>query len=733
MAKCRDKIFGELTEMDIRDTGLSPSKAELFCKNLIRIVQSTQGSVNLWIKISQALLTPAHPFALHRLLYHTTYKNWNSELLGPPPAWTPALEDAKLTNIGRILVARGAELLASYKDPIASFNDFYQLSVEKPEVYWDIVLKELGLKFHERPSCILKSDETNFLGEPCPGGRWLPGAILNVAECCLQLDSEERGREIAVMWRNEGQDDSPISCLTMAELRERVCRVANALEGAGFRKGDAIAINMPMDVHAVIIYLAVILAGCAVVSIADSFAPSEIASRLKISKAEGIFTQDVILRGQRTHPLYNRVVEANGPRAIVLPARDDGIQVVLREGDMTWDKFLELTSTVDRPDDFNAVAMNIDDTSNILFSSGTTGDPKAIPWTHATPIKAAADAWAHHDIRHRDVVAWPTNLGWMMGPWLIYAALLNRASIALYNGAPLGYGFAKFVQDAKVTMLGLVPSIAKAWRNTQVVHGCDWFHLRCFSSSGEASNVDDYLWLMSQAKYKPIIEYCGGTEIGGGFVTGSMLQPQTLSAFSTPAMGCKIVILDDRGQPLPSDLPATGECALDPSIFGSSTRLLNASHYNVYYKGMPQVQGKILRRHGDEIERTVGGYYRAHGRVDDTMNLGGIKVSSVEIERVCNAAHEDVLETAAVGVPPAGGGPEQLLIVLVLKDSRKAISLEDLKKVFNAAIQAKLNPLFKVNAVGIAPSLPRTASNKVMRRMLRSQYGPVTCPKKSSL
>lgn len=105
----------------------------------------------------------------------------------------------------------------------------------------------------------------------------------------------------------------------------------------------------------------------------------------------------------------------------------------------------------------------------------------------------------------------------------------------------------------------------------------------------------------------------------------------------------------------------------------------------------------------------------------------------MEIERVCNAAHEDVLETAAIGVPPPGGGPEQLLIVVVLKDGGSGMSLESLKKVFNAAIQAKLNPLFKVNAVGTAPSLPRTASNKVMRRMLRSQYGLVTFPRKSRL
>jgi acyl-coenzyme A synthetase/AMP-(fatty) acid ligase len=683
------KLLHDLTLSDIEDTRVSNPKA--IYKHLQRIVKTQEGAANLWTRISQELLAPSHPFALHRLLYRSAVSNWND---GPPPAWTPTLTDAKQTNVGRILEARGPELLVTYKDPIASFQDFYELSVTNPEVYWKIVFDELSLKFHKRPSCILASDETEFRGEPCPGGRWLPGARLNAAECCLQIDSKARAQEPAILWRDEGQeDDSPVQSLTMEELRKRVCQVANALEGAGFRKGDAIAINMPMNVHA-----------------------------------------DVILRGQRTHPLFNRVVEAKAPRAIVLPACDQVIQVTLREGDLSWDAFLELASEVDRPDDFEAVALDIEDTSNILFSSGTTGDPKAIPWTHGTPIKAAADAWAHHDIRHKDVVAWPTNLGWMMGPWLIYAALLNRASIALYNGAPLGHGFAKFIQDARVTMLGLVPSIVKAWRSSNAVNGCDWSHLRCFSSSGEASNVDDYLWLMSQAKYKPIIEYCGGTEIGGGFVTGSMLQPQALSAFSTPAMGCKIIILDDHGLPLPSDKPGTGECALDPSIFGASMLLLNANHFNVYYKGMPQFQGKTLRRHGDEIERTVGGYYRAHGRVDDTMNLGGIKVSSVEIERVCNAAHEDVLETAAVGVPPSGGGPEQLLIVVVLKEGATGISPEELKKVFNKAIQAKLNPLFKVNAVATATSLPRTASNKVMRRMLRSQYGPeVTSPRKSSL
>ena len=97
-----------------------------------------------------------------------------------------------------------------------------------------------------------------------------------------------------------------------------------------------------------------------------------------------------------------------------------------------------------------------DDISNILFSSGTTGDPKAIPWSHVTPIRCGSDAFAHHDIRERDVVCWPTNLGWMMGPWLLYAALLNGAAVALFHGSPTDRLFPKFVEQARVTMLGLV-------------------------------------------------------------------------------------------------------------------------------------------------------------------------------------------------------------------------------------------------------------------------------------
>jgi acyl-coenzyme A synthetase/AMP-(fatty) acid ligase len=221
--------------------------------------------------------------------------------------------------------------------------------------------------------------------------------------------------------------------------------VANALDALDLPKGSAIAIDMPMNVNAVVIYLATVLAGYVVVSIADSFAAPAISTRLKISEAKAIFTQDYILRDDKELPLYSRVVDAKAPMAIVIPVRGSLPIKGLRVNDLSWQDFLGRVNDT-KPENYAAVDQPAYAFTNILFSSGTTGEPKAIPWTHITPLKAAADGWCHMDIRKGDVVAWPTNLGWMMGPWLVYASLLNGASMALYNGSPNSSGFAKFVQ-----------------------------------------------------------------------------------------------------------------------------------------------------------------------------------------------------------------------------------------------------------------------------------------------
>jgi acetyl-CoA synthetase len=223
-------------------------------------------------------------------------------------------------------------------------------------------------------------------------------------------------------------------------------------------------------------------------------------------------------------------------------------------------------------------------------------------------------------------------------------------------------------------------------------------------------------FLMSRAGYKPVIEYCGGTEIGGGYITGTVVQHAAPATFSTPALGSDLVILDEQGRPADR-----GEVFLIPPSMGLSLTVLNRDHHEEYYAGTPQgPRGQLLRRHGDQMERFANGYFRAHGRADDCMNLGGIKVSSLEIEEVVGGV-EGVDEAAAVAVSPPGGGPS-MLVVYAVPAAETEPCPADLRAAMQQAIRAELNPLFKVHDVVMTEALPRTASNKVMRRALRAEY-----------
>jgi acetyl-CoA synthetase len=244
--------------------------------------------------------------------------------------------------------------------------------------------------------------------------------------------------------------------------------------------------------------------------------------------------------------------------------------------------------------------------------------------------------------------------------------------------------------------------------------------VRIFSSTGEASNSYDYLYLMSLANYQaPVIEYCGGTEIGGGHLTGTVLQPASPATFTTPAMGLDFVLMREDGVVAG---PGMGEMYLVPPSIGLSQRLLHRDHDAEYYADCPAGPGGVtLRRHGDEVERLPQGFYLAQGRADDTMNLGGIKVSSIELERVMNKDLH-VFETAAVGIAPASGGAQQLVVFVVPAPGLPSVDQAGLKAALQARIKSELNPLFRIHELVVVETLPRTASNKVMRRSLRSEF-----------
>lgn len=325
-----------------------------------------------------------------------------------------------------------------------------------------------------------------------------------------------------------------------------------------------------------------------------------------------------------------------------------------------------------------------------------------------------------------------------MGPWLLFQ-MMNGATVGIFNGVTSTDAFCQFVEEAKINMVGVIPSLVKAWQARNATDHCDWSSVRKFSSTGEASDPDNYLWLASRVPgYAPVIEYCGGTEIGGSFLSSTMLQPNVPSMFSSPVLGSQIMLLDSEQTPMEesrycegASCALSGEIALVPPSLGLSTHLLNRNHYDTYYKDMPSgPNGETLRRHGDEIQfvrnathnsnKKCMPYFRALGRCDDTMNIGGIKISSVEIERVCNLV-DGVQETAAIAVSGKHGGPSKLVIHVVLV-KEFPVDTFSLKPAMQKSIKANLNPLFGISDVVVTDSLPRTASNKVMRRLLRDKY-----------
>ena len=594
------------------------------------------------------------------------------------PSWTPDSDTVGHANLTGVMDDLGFD----------SYEDFYRWSIESRSGFWRMVIERLGIVFAEPPSEILQG--------PAEDPIWLPGARMNIVDSCFTAPDEYT----AVIYRRGGAEHR----MTYEELRLLVNRFANGLADHGVQTGDRVAIAMPMTIEAVAAYLGTVALGAVVVSIADSFAPHEIDTRLRLTNPKIVVTQDRFERSGRILPMYDKVVEAGAAMCVVVETGGG----TLRDGDVSWDRFLG--------DDrvFTPVPGSPNAHMNVLFSSGTTGEPKGIPWTHLTPIKGAMDGFFHHDIHADDVVAWPTNLGWMLGPWLIYATLINGATMALYDDAPTGRGFVDFVRDAGVTVLGLVPSIVAVWRSNGALDGAGWTDVRVLSSSGEASVPEDYAWLMDAAGGVPVIEYCGGTEIGGGYLIGTVIHDAVPATFTTPTLGLDIRILDEAGR-----LTDEGELFVVPPSIGLSQELLNRDHRAVYYDGLPD-SDVPLRRHGDHMERLPGGYFRALGRVDDTMNLGGIKISSAEIERTVGGI-EGIVEVAAVAVAPPGGGPSRL-VVFVVPGPGIDPEPDTWKSEMQQALRSELNPLFRVEEVVVIDELPRTASAKVMRRGLRARY-----------
>ncbi len=670
--------------------GLNSLEAEKLLEAIDHCFKQHDTNEKRWQIISKKILTPQHAFSIHLLIFTALFPMWR-ENPETAPAWIPDQSVISSTHIFKCMTAFNLETV----------HALHHFSITHYLIFWEYMIRELNIIFHKPPQKI--SDTTQGI----EAITWLPGAAFNIVDSCLSAPPHAT----AMIYQ---ETDQTIHHVSFGELTQLVNQVANSLVDYGVVAGDTIGMIMPMTPLAVAIYLGIIKMGGVVVSIADSFSSEEIAIRLQLTKTKAVFTQDFVVWNGKKMPLYEKIKQALPNKIIVIP-NEKILSIALRDEDHEWKSFLS------QKIDFTAFSCQAMTPCHILFSSGTTAEPKAIIWNHSTPIKVASDAYFHQNIQANDVLAWPTNLGWMMGPWLIYAAFIHHATIALYPDAPKDQHFGRFIQNAKVTMLGVVPTLVAHWRKTQCMEGLDWHRIKMFSSTGECSNPEDMLYLMSLAGYQPVIEYCGGTEIGGAYMTSTVIENNYPSLFSTPAMGLNVTIINEEGQPA-----SVGEVAIIPPSIGLSTQLLNANHHDIYYANMPlSIDGEILRRHGDQIKRLANGYYMILGRTDDTMNLGGIKISAAEIERAL-AGIPEITEIAAIGVPSQGNGPEQLVIYA---STQSNLNKNDIMKIMQKKINDRLNPLFKIHDLVFVDEITKTASNKMMRRVLRKTYLSLTTRK----
>jgi acetyl-CoA synthetase len=678
-----------VTAASLAALGLLPKVARRVAREVNEVRRTARGrtaseaQVHTWLAFRRMFDRDAslrESFPLYSFLYRVAYEGRRRED-GPGPVWTPSSTGVRNSNVHALQVGRG----------FRTYRDLHRWSVEHRDEFWTAMVARLEIVFQKEPTQIRNPDSDPMRPE------WLPGARLNIAQSCLRGDPSKT----AIVAASEA---SPrLRRTSYGDLRRLAGRVAKGLEALGVGQGARVALYLPMTPESVGIYLGVILAGGCVVGIADASAPADFATRSRIAGASLVFTIESYRRDGKDHAIYEKVVKAEGPRAVVLPAEGASRGTPLREGDLAWDAFLP------KRGEFEAVSCLPSDPTNILFSSGTTKDPKAIPWTQTTPIKAAADGLLHQDVHPSDVLLWPTSFGWMMGPWLTYASLVNRATMALYVGSTTRRTFGKFVSAAGVTMLGVVPKLVREWKAGHTMEGLDWKGITRFSSTAEPSTPEEMLYLSWLAGGKPIIEYCGGTEVGGGYLTGTMVQPCAPSAFTTPALGLDLVILD-QGRPSPR-----GEVFLVPPSIGLSNDLLNYDHAQEYFAGVPRgPEAELLRRHGDQIERIGGSFYRHYGRMDDMINLNGVKTSSEEIRGVIS--NDLVSDAKPISVDLEGTGQHRLVVFAVPRDLHQIASkdfAERLRKEFQREIKERLSPLLAhVEEVVLVPELPQAGPGK---------------------
>ncbi len=577
--------------------------------------------------------------------------------------------------------------------------------------FWEAVFQDLGIEFYEPYSRVVD------LSRGLPWPAWCVGGRLNIVHNCLDrwLGTPTRNR-VAVRWEGE---EGNIRLLAYGDLARQVNRMAAALRAAGLGRGDVVGLYMPMVPEIVVALLAVAKIGGIILPLFSGFGPAAIATRLADAEAQALFTVDGTFRRGRPvamKPVADEALAAVPSVRKVIVLRRAGLSVAMAAGrDVWWEDFI-----AGRPHSTPTEPTSAEDALMIIYTSGTTGRPKGALHTHCGfPIKSAQDMAHGFDIQEGDTVSWMTDMGWMMGPWLVFGTLLLGATMFLYDGAPDYPDVDRvwaLVERHGVTCLGVAPTFIRAMmgHGEAPVKRHNLSTLRILGSTGEPWNPESWRWLFEVVGggRLPIINYSGGTEVSGGILLGNVLTPLKPCAFSGPAPGMVADVVDDGGNSVRGQV---GELVVRRPWIGMTRGFWKdpQRYLETYWSRFPD-----LWVHGDYAAVDEDGQWFILGRSDDTIKVAGKRVGPAEIESLL-VDHPAVSEAAAIGVPDEIKG-EAVVAFVVLHPGFEPN--ETLRAELVGRVVKEMGKPFAPRSMFFVRDLPKTRNAKVMRRVIRAAY-----------
>lgn len=612
-------------------------------------------------------------------------------------AWVPPEE---VRDRSRYLAAVRKWGLPGDADGLSEAN---RRAIADPEWFWRAVVEDLDVAFAEPFERVLDESE----GKPFP--RWFAGGRVNVAELCAHRHArgELAGKTAVVYEGDSGQRRT----LTFGELDEQVRRFAANLAALGVARGDRVVLYMPVVPEAVVAFLAIAMLGAIAVPTFSGYAADALATRLQDSEAVALITADGTTRRGKEVPLKATadaaLADAPSVRTVVV-VRHLGIDVPMTAGRDTY-----LDELAASPVPVETAQTEANDPLTVVYTSGTTGRPKGIVHSHGGfAVKTAVDFAYGFDVHADDVVCWITDLGWLVGPMLMTGPLQLGATIVMIEGLPTHPTPDRMwdvVERNGVTVQGIAPTAARALRAAHEKPRHELSTLRSFVSTGEAWDEPTWWWLFDEVGKRrvPIVNYSGGTEVGGGLLIGYPFLPAEAAAFTGPLPGVDATVLDDEGRPVAG---AIGELAVRNTFPGMTHAFWHdrERYLETYWARFPDVWV-----HGDLSSVDERGQWRIHGRSDDTLKLAGRRVGPAEIEAAL-LRDKRIAEVAVIGAPDELRGQRAVAFAVLRAAGPEP---EDLREVALENAGKSFAP-----EVYVVPTLPKTKNGKIMRRAIRARF-----------